>query len=63
MQREVATLRHTVGGLQGDLQASSQLLKELTEQNLQLIRRVERIVCVCGGRACWLLLRCSRRWG
>ncbi len=41
LQREVEVLRDTVAGLQEQMQVSSQLLKDLTEQNIQLIQRVE----------------------
>lgn len=41
LQREVEVLRDTVAGLQEQMQVSSLLLKNLTEQNIQLIQRVE----------------------
>ena len=41
LQREVEVLRDTVAGLQEQMQVSSLLLKDLTEQNIQLIQRVE----------------------
>lgn len=41
LQREVEVLRDTVAGLQEQMQVSSQLLKDLTEQNFLLIQRVE----------------------
>jgi len=41
LQLEVTELRHTVVDLQEQLQVSSQLLKDLTDQNIQLIQRVE----------------------
>ena len=41
LQRDVDVLRDTVAGLQEQMQVSSLLLKDLTEQNIQLIQRVE----------------------
>ena len=41
LQCEVEALRDTVTGLQEQMQVSSQLLRDLTEQNFQLIQRVE----------------------
>lgn len=41
LQREVEALRDTVAGLQEQMRVSSQLLKDLTEQHIQLIQRVE----------------------
>ena len=41
LQSDIEVLRDAVAGLQEQMQVSSQLLKELTEQNIQLIQRVE----------------------
>ena len=41
LQREVEALHDTVTGLQEQMQVSSQLLRDLTEQNFRLIQRVE----------------------
>lgn len=41
LTREIKLLQDTVTDLQEQMQVSSQLLKDLTDQNIQLIQRVE----------------------
>lgn len=57
---EVAALRDTVTVMQEQMQASSQLLSELTAQNIQLIKRVElqrlRLGWVVGASVALLVL-------